>query len=200
MKHHALRGRRHFHKADCLPILSLFNKASVCVKHHGSACGRCIWSMYGHMNHPFRRTMVRGGAARLSVHVSLCACPFPPEASCPGASCSAYSCPASPAIQLCCCLIRDVLLHAVGWCCLMPDSVSIQCGCLMRWDGYDATAATNWLAPSKRLNDVLLLFVCADGCCLLSRRGLLEWKMGQLEAAEKDMQVRRQGFSLPSKP
>jgi hypothetical protein len=23
-------GRRHFHKADCLPILSLFNKASVC--------------------------------------------------------------------------------------------------------------------------------------------------------------------------
>ncbi len=25
------RGRRHFHKADCLPILSLFNKASVCV-------------------------------------------------------------------------------------------------------------------------------------------------------------------------
>jgi hypothetical protein len=27
----AWRGRRHFHKADCLPILSLFNKASVCV-------------------------------------------------------------------------------------------------------------------------------------------------------------------------
>jgi hypothetical protein len=25
------RGRRHFHKADCLPILSLYNKASVCV-------------------------------------------------------------------------------------------------------------------------------------------------------------------------
>ncbi len=25
----AWRGRRHFHKADCLPILSLFNKARV---------------------------------------------------------------------------------------------------------------------------------------------------------------------------